>query len=231
VGPSTPTSLKKQRITLEPLQEEVPKSLGLNTTPLSFAEQISVAVTAPLVSPKDHAQPIEVAPIEVCEYLELPTIPPSPIRLVGHPRKTREEKGKGKVGDDMSPILPMERFVGSHLLGIIANRTKDKVTRNFLEEVIEGKQPEIVTGTHSDEMPETWKINFLTSIVKTKVLAQRSQPSPPNSLEAKSHDKMIVVEEQEPLMTIPPSNVPSFQTSIDVMLLSNSDKETERYLE
>jgi hypothetical protein len=76
-------------------------------------------------------------------------------------------------------------------------------------------------------MPEALRINFLTSMLKTKVLAQRSRPSPLNSPEAKSPEKMIVVEEQEPLTTILPPDVPSFHTSTDVVLLFDSDKETE----
>jgi hypothetical protein len=81
--------------------------------------------------------------IEVCESLEPPTIPPSPVRPIDHPRRTREEKWKGKVGDDMSPILKTKGYVGSPLLGIIANRTKDEVMESFPDEGIEGEQPGI----------------------------------------------------------------------------------------
>jgi hypothetical protein len=174
MGPGTLASQKKQRRTLEASQEKVPRSLGLDIIQPSFAEQFLVAVVVPLVSPKDHAQPVKVVSTEVCESHEPPTIPPSPVRPVDHHRRTREEKGKGKVGDGMSLIPTTEGSVGSPLSGIIANRTKDEVMGSFPEEGTDGEQPGTTVETHSDEMPEALRIDFLTSMFKTKVLAQKS---------------------------------------------------------
>jgi hypothetical protein len=50
-------------------------------------------------------------------------------------------------------------------------------------------------------------------------------------LDAKSPERTIAVEEQEPLITMPPSGVPSFHVPTDAGPLFDSDKETERYLE
>jgi hypothetical protein len=230
MGPGTPAFLKRQKRTLEAWQEELPKSPELDIVQPSFAEQFLVMVAVPLTSPKDRAQPTELVSIEVCESLEHPTIPPSFVRPVDHPPRTREEKGKGKVGDDM-PLIPMtERFIGSPLPGLIVDRTEDEAMRSFPEERTQGEQLEMTAKTHSDEMPETLRVEFLTSMFKTKIFAQKSRPTSLSSPDVKSLERTIAVEEQEPLATMPPSGVPSFHVPTDVGPLSDSDKETEQYL-
>jgi hypothetical protein len=106
---------------------------------------------------------------EVCESLKHPTIPPSSARPVDHPRRTREEKGKGKVGDDMSLIPVIERSEVNHLSGLIADRAEDEAMGSFPEEGTEGEQPGMTAKTHFDEMPEALRVEFLTSMFKTKI--------------------------------------------------------------
>jgi hypothetical protein len=215
VGPGAPASLKKQKRTLEARQEELPRSLELDIIQPSFAEQFPVTVAVPLTSPKDRAQPAELVSTEVCESLEHPTIPPSFVRPVDHPQRTREEKGKGKVGDDMSLIPATERSVESPMSGLIADRTEDEAMGSFPEERIEGEQLGMTAKTHSDEMPETLRVEFLTSMFKTKIFAQKSRPTSLSSPDVKSPERTIAFEEQEPLVTMPPSGVPFFHVPTD----------------
>jgi hypothetical protein len=131
----------------------------------------------------------------------------------------------------MSPISTTEGSVGSPLSGLIANRTEDEAIGSFLEEGTEGEQPGMTAEIHSDEMPEALRVDFLTSMFKTKILAQNSRPTSLSSPDGKSPERMIVVEEQGPSTIMPPYGVPSFDTPTDVGPLSDSDKEIERYLE
>jgi hypothetical protein len=59
------------------------------------------------------------------------------------------------VVDDVPLILVTERSLENPLSSLI---TKDE-------------QPRMTTSVHSDEMPKTLRVNFLTSMLKTKMLA------------------------------------------------------------
>jgi hypothetical protein len=66
---------------------------------------------------------------------------------------------------------------------------------------------------------------------KTKMFTQKDQPTILPSSDAELFEKTIMVEEQENLLTTSSPGVPSFHVPADIGSLSDSYKETERYLE
>jgi hypothetical protein len=158
--------LKRQNYTIETQQGEVPKSLGPDGIPLSSTEQLPVEaqrksfqsleldvtqsssvdqslviVSALLISLEDHTPPDEGTSTAVCESVEHSVLLPSSVEPADHPRRTKEEKGKDKVGDDR-PIVPLvERSEASLSSNLMANRAEDETRESFPREETEGKQP------------------------------------------------------------------------------------------
>jgi hypothetical protein len=80
-------------------------------------------------------------------------------------------------------------------------------------------------------MSEALKVDFLSSLIKTKKLIQNKQPTSLDSPKAKSPEKAIVVKEHDPSIIMPLSSVSSLHAPTEVVSLSDSDRETEQYLE
>jgi hypothetical protein len=75
------------------------------------------------------------------------------------------------------------------------------------------------------------KIDFLSSLIKTKKLIQRKQPISLDSSDTRLPKKATIIEEDNPMATIWPSDVPIFPAPPEMFPLSDSDRETKRYLE
>jgi hypothetical protein len=75
------------------------------------------------------------------------------------------------------------------------------------------------------------KVDFLSSLIKAKKLIEKKRPVLLCSSEVKSPEKMIVVEELDPPMIMPSSSMLSLHSSVETIPLSDSNRETERYLE
>jgi hypothetical protein len=119
-----------------------------------LVELSPIVVSVAPTSSEDHTQPAEGASTEVCESLEHSIILPSSANLVGHPRRTREKKGKGKVGDDMPSIPVIE---GSEVIlspDFMADGAEDEARKSFPKEGTKSEQPGTIVVTHSDEMPK-----------------------------------------------------------------------------
>jgi hypothetical protein len=80
-------------------------------------------------------------------------------------------------------------------------------------------------------MPEALKVDFLSSLIKTKKLIQNKQPTSLDSPKAKSPEKAIVGKEHDHSIIMPLSSVSSLHALTEVVSLSDSHRETERYLE
>jgi hypothetical protein len=89
----------------------------------------------------------------------------------------------------------------------------------------------MTTESHSYDMPEALKVDFLSSLIKMKKLIQKKWPTPLDSHEAKSLERAIDVEEYDPLMIMLLSGMPSLYAPTKAVPLSDPDRETERYLE
>jgi hypothetical protein len=85
--------------------------------------------------------------------------------------------------------------------------------------------------SHPVEMPEVLRAKFLTSMFKMKKFTQKGQPTILPSSEAELTEKAIMAEEQRNLLTTSSLGIPSFNILADTGSLSDSDRETERYLE
>jgi hypothetical protein len=160
-----------------------------------------------------------------------PVILSSSADPTGHPRRTREEKGKDKVGDDMPTVPLVERSEASLSPNLMANRAEDETRESFPREETEGEQPELVAVSHSDEMSEILRAKFLTSMFKMKKFTQKGQPTILPSSDAELTEKTMMAEEQGNLLATSSPGIPSFHIPVDIGSLSDSDKETERYLE
>jgi hypothetical protein len=80
-------------------------------------------------------------------------------------------------------------------------------------------------------MPESLKVDFLSSLIKTKKLVQKKWPTFLDSPEAKSPEKAIAVEGHDLSTIMPFFGVSSLQAPTEVVPLSDSNRETKRYLE
>jgi hypothetical protein len=186
-----------------------------------------VIIFAPLISLEDRTPPAEGASTVVRESVEHSVILSSSADSVDHPQRTREEKGKDKVGDDM-PIVPLvERSKVNLLPNLMANRAEDETRKIFPREETEGEQPELVVVGHLVEMPEVLRAKFLTSMFKMKKFTQKGQPTILPSSDPKLTQKTMRVEEQENLLTTSSPGISSFHIPADTGSLSDSDKETE----
>jgi hypothetical protein len=140
------------------------------------------------------------------------------------------------------PNIPViERSEVNLLSNPMVNRAEDEARGNFPREGTESEQPGMIAEAHSDEMPEVLRAKFLSSMFKTKMFTQKGQTTTSNPSNAKFSERTTAVEEQEPRTitveeqgnapTVSSSGVPSFHVPADTGSLSDSDKETERYLE
>jgi hypothetical protein len=207
------------------------QSPELDVTQSSSVDQSLVIVSAPLVSSEDHTPPDEGTSTAVCESVEHSVLLPSSVEPADHPRRTKEEKGKDKVGDDR-PIVPLvERSEASLSSNLMANRAEDETRESFPREETEGEQPEPIAVSRPVEMPEVLRAKFLTSMFKMKKFTQKGQPTILPSSDAELTEKAIMAEEQRNLLTTSSLVYPLSTFLSDTGSLSDSDKETERYLE
>jgi hypothetical protein len=149
------------------------QSPELGITQSSLTDQSLVIVSAPLISLEDRTQLTEGTSTVVCESVERSVILPSSANPAGHLRRTREEKGKDKVGDDMPTVPLVERSEASLSPNLMANRAEDETRESFSREEIEGEQPELVAVSHSDEMSKILWAKFLASMFKMKKFTQK----------------------------------------------------------
>jgi hypothetical protein len=102
---AAPASPKKQKQTIEVQQEEASGPPERIATLSSSAKQFPVTEATAPASPKKHKQTAEVPSKEVSKPPEHTITQTFPAKQVDRPRRTREEKGKDKVGNDVPPIL------------------------------------------------------------------------------------------------------------------------------
>ena len=143
--------------------------------------------------------------------------------------------------DEVPPILVTtglsaisevtEESVDSLLSGVAASRTEFEIAKICLEEGIEAGLTGVTIESHSYEMPEALKINFLNSLIKTKKHVQKKRPIPSDFSKAPPSEKTIAVEEHDPSTIFLLFSVPSLATPTEVIPLSDSNRKTERYLE
>jgi hypothetical protein len=192
-------------------------------------------------SPKRQKRTTEVPRKEVSKLLERTTIQPSLAKQTAHLRISREEKGKDKVGDDVQTIpavagLPaiskaVKESIKSPLSGVVASITEFEMMGTLPRERIEAEPTRATTESHSNDMPEALRVGFLSSLFSTNKLLQKRRSIPRESHEAGSPEKVLAIEECDSLTTVPLSGMPSSLVPIETRLLSESDKETERYIE
>ena len=118
-----------------------------DTTQPFSTKQLSITETAALASPTKLKQNVEVAPREVFELSKHSTAQTFPIKLISCSQRTKEEKGKDKVRDEVPSILVAtglssisevtEESGDSPLSGVVACRTESETTGIYLEERIE----------------------------------------------------------------------------------------------
>jgi hypothetical protein len=227
-------SPKKQKQTAKASHEETSKPLNhIISLPFLANQPPATEGTAP-VSPDKHKQAIEVPSIETSELSEHTSIHTFPTEQVCHLQRTREENGKNKVGDDMPPIpavtdLPAiseapKKSTGSPLSGIVTSGIELAVIEIPLREETE---IEPTAESYSYDMPEALKIDFLSSLIKIKKLIQRKQPISLDSSDARLPEKAITIEEHNPLMTISPSDISTFPPPLEILPLSESNRESE----
>jgi hypothetical protein len=223
-------SVETQQEVFQPSRPDIAQS--------SLAEQSLVTVTAFPTPSEGRTQPAEGISTVIGEPLEHSVIMPSP---ANYPRKTREEKGKSIVRDDTPDIFEMEGSEINLLSDPTVNKAEDESSGNFPREGTESEQPGLIAEAHSDEMPEVTWAKFLSLMLKTKVFTQKGQTTTANPSNAKLHEetttaeeqenRVITVEEQGNVPMISSSDAPSFHISADAGSLSDSNKETEQYLE
>jgi hypothetical protein len=238
---SATPSPKKQKQTAEASQEETSEPLDHIISLPFLANQPPVMEGTAPVSPDKHKQTVEVPLIETSELLEHTSIHTFPTEQVGHLRRTREEKGKNKVGDNMPPIMAVtdlpaiseapKKSTESPLSGIVTSGTELAAIEIPPRDETETEPTGMTTKSYSYDMPEALKIDFLSSLIKTKKLIQRKQPISLDSSNTRLPEKATIIEEHNPLVTISPSDIPTFPASPEILPLSELDRETERYLE
>jgi hypothetical protein len=179
--------------------------------------------------------------VAIDESSTRPLAAPSPVNPAYLSRKTREERGKDVARDDMSDDPTTERLGTNFLSDSMVNRAKDRTQRDFSRGEAKDEQLGKIAKTCSDEMPEDVRAKFLSSMFKSKMFTQKGQTTASNPSDTKLSEKtticeergtgIITVEGQANMLMVPPSDAPCFPVPADVRSLSDSDKETEQYLE
>jgi hypothetical protein len=84
-----------------------------------------------------------------------------------------------------------EESVESPLSGVVASGTESEMMGTSLGEGTEAEPIGVTTESHSYDMPEALKVDFLSSLIKMKKLIQKKRPTPLDSHEAKSLERAI----------------------------------------
>jgi hypothetical protein len=179
--------------------------------------------------------------VTIDESSTRPLAAPSPVHPTYLSRKTRKEKGKDVARDDMSDD-PATEGLGTDLLSdSMVDKAEDGTQRDSSRGEAEGEQPGKITKTRSDEMPEDVRAKFLSSMFKSRMFTQKGQTTASIPSDARCSEKtticeergteIITVEGQGNMIMVPLPNAPCFPVPADVGSLSDSDKETEQYLE
>jgi hypothetical protein len=204
---SQSTEAAKPKSPILPLDKS-PSEVEVERSSKIFQEEILEPLTkfaAAQTSPKRHKRTTKIPRKEVSKLPEHTTIQPSPAKQTAHPRQTREEKGKDKVGDDASPTSAVagfstipeaaEEYVESPLSGVMASRTESEMVGTLLGKIVEAEPTGVTTESYSYDMLEALKVDFLNSLINMKKLIQKRWPILLDSHDARSLDKAIIVGE------------------------------------
>jgi hypothetical protein len=134
-----------------------------------------------------------------------------------------------------------ERPEANLLSNPVVNKAEDGARGNFPREGTKSEQLGRIAEARSEEMPEGVRARFLSSMFKTKMFTQKGQATASNLSDTKLPKRPMTAVEQEPetitaedqgnVPTASSSGAPSFHVPADAGSLSDSDKETKRYLE
>jgi hypothetical protein len=204
--------------------------------------QHSLVEPSLIVASPSLGSPVPLAEdVTIDESSTQPLAAPSPVHPTYLSRKTREEKGKDVAKDDTLDN-PATEGLGTDLLSdSMADRAKDETQRDSSRGEVEGEQLGKIAKTRSDEMPEDVRAKFLSSMFKSRMFTQKGQTTASNPSDTRCSQKaticeergigIITVEGQGNMLMAPLLNAPCFPVPADVGSLSDSDKETEQYLE
>jgi hypothetical protein len=170
-----------------------------------------------------------------------PLAAPSPVPPTYLSRKTREEKGKDVARGDALDDSATEGLGTDLLSDSMVDRAEDGTQRGSSREEAEGEQLGKIAKICSDEMPEDVRAKFLSSMFKSRVFTRKGQTTASNPSDTRCSEKTMICEErgagaitvegQENMLMASLQNAPCFPVPADVGSLSDSDKETEQYLE
>jgi hypothetical protein len=179
--------------------------------------------------------------VTIDESSTWPLAAPSPVHPTYLSRKTREEKGKDVARDDTSNDPATEGLGTDLLTDSMVDRAEDGMQRDSSRGEAEGEQLGKIAKTRSDEMPEDVRAKFLSSMFKSRMFTQKGQTTASNPSDTRGSEKTMICEErgtgiitvegQGNMLMDPLPNAPCFPVPADVGSLSDSDKETEQYLE
>jgi hypothetical protein len=258
-GPDTPTVSKRQKVIPEIRGGEISQPSEFARLATSSANQLSMEIQREEISPPsvpDIAQhslvepsstvasPSLGSPVPLAEDVMTDTRPlaaPSPVHPACLSRKTREEKGKDVAGDDMLDDSATEGLGTDLLSDSIVDRVEDGTQKGSTRGAAEGEQLEKIAKTRSNQMPEDVRAKFLSSMFKSRVFTRKGQTTASHPSDTRRSEKTAVCEErgagiitaegQENALMVPLQNSPCFPIPTDIGSPSDSDKETERYLE
>jgi hypothetical protein len=170
-----------------------------------------------------------------------PLAAPSPVHPTCLSRKTREEKGKDVAGGDMLDDSATEGLGTDLLSDSIVDRVEDGTQKGSTGGAAEGEQLGKIAKTRSNQMPEDVRAKFLSSMFKSRVFTRKGQTTASHPSDTRCSEKMAICEErgagiitvegQENALMVPLQNSPCFPIPTNIGPPSDSDKETEQYLE
>jgi hypothetical protein len=179
--------------------------------------------------------------VTIDEFSTRPLAAPSPVHPIYPSRKTREEKGKDVARGDTLDDSAIEGLGTDLLSDSMVDRVEDGTQKGSSRGEAEGEQLGKIAKTRSDKMPEDVRAKFLSSMFKSRVFTRKGQTTASNPSDTRCSEKtticeergagIITVEGQENTLMAPLQNAPCFPIPADVGSLSDSDKETEQYLE
>jgi hypothetical protein len=239
---SQPLEVKRQKSSALPMGKSTNET-EWEIASESLQEEILESPRESMAQPSQtkRKQTIEVPRKETSELQGHTVAQPSPAKETARPRKTREEKGKSKVGDSLQMALVVTSLsvvsevanesIESPLSGIVSRGTELEVVEASLRENVEVEHTGEVPGDHFDDLPEALKRGFLSALTSTRKLLKKGWTVSQESPEAGFPGKVTIAEEHGSLVIAPLSDAPLFQVSTEAALPSDYDKETKRYIE
>jgi hypothetical protein len=257
-GPDTPTVSKRQKIIPEIRRGEISPSSESARIATSLTDQLSAEIQHKEISSPSRPDVVQHSPVEpsltvaspslgspvplaedvtIDESSVQPLAAPSPVRPTYLSRKTREEKGKGVARDDTLGDSATEGLGTDLLSGSMVDRVEDGAQEGSPRGEAEGEQPGKIAKARPDKMPEDVRAKFLSSMLKSRVFTRKGQTSASNLPDTRCSEKTTIGEEQragegqDNMLMVPLQSAPCFPILADVGSMSDSDKETEQYLE